>query len=241
MTYRKFGLGLLISAVGLMAFAATAQAANPGYLIGGAPVGTLTATATGSQIGDGYLLVAALNLELRCKKFSVQSGNIDSNTVGLGKLLYEECAPLEMTGLGVFDDCEIPGGHVSAEATLLPAEILTTNAFALLAEKIKATILIHSPEEECVLPESNTVKGELCLVIDDNNTTTPDVLASSTIQSTCKPRTTLEGLNNELPTQTGSNFKDQLLYGAQTANVDGTATLSLTGAHAGKTLGVALF
>jgi len=247
MSYRRLGLGFVVAVVGVMGFASSAHGANPGFLIGGSPVGALSASVGAEQVGAAFLLVPALNLEIRCQQFTVQEGKIESNIVAKTKILHEECEPLEMAGLGVFDDCHIVASaidqklHIAVSATFLPAEILTTNAPALLAENVVAIVTIASPTEECVLPEKNTVKGEVCVVIGNNNTVRPLRFSSNTIQVTCKPRTTLEGLNNELPTQTGSNFKDELRYGAQTASLDSTAHLFLTGAHAGKTLGVSLY
>ena len=223
MTYRKLGLGLVIAAIGMMAFAVSAQAKIKFLIDQKAVPANLDAGVSGEQVGAGSLLVQALNLRLECKKFSVNKGLLTSGTHAEGELLYEECAPFTLAGEPI-STCHVGNGlHVKAEALLLPAEFLEAYGLkpALLAEKVKAPIPFEG--EECTLPESNTVKGELCLEIDNNDTANPEVLLSDTIQEKCKPRTALEGLLDELPTSTGSNFKDKLLYGAQTANVDGAA------------------
>ena len=236
MTYRKFGLGLVLAAIGMMAFASSAQALLNGFLIN--KKAALHASVGAEQVGLGYLLVPGLNLEVGCEKFTVDEGLITSDTHAKARLLFEECEAYALSDLKLLP-CHIMKTFVDekltieATALLLPAEILTTNAPAILAEDIKALIIFLGPS--CVLPEDNTVTGELCLAIANNDTVKPLVLASNTIQGTCKPRNVLKGTE-----QSSGGVKDKILYGAQEANVDLTAHLFLTGAHAGLTLGVSL-
>jgi len=240
MTYRRYGLSLLAVAIGVMAFAPSAQAAL-GYSFN--KTSALHATFDGKQFGINTLLVAALNLEIRCEKLSIQGGLITSGTHAEGKLLFEVCNPFTLT-LVPYSKCHVYISaidkklHITATALFLPAEILTTNAPAILLEKITGSVLIESTDPmnpECTLPEHATLKGELCTVIDNNQTVEPLILYSNTIQGTCKPRNVLEGTE-----QSSGGTKDQLLYGNQIANIDGAAHLLLTGAHAGMTLGVSL-
>jgi len=243
MTYRKFGLGLVVAAISLMAFASSAQALIPEFVIGGAKA--LHANASGAQVGAGYLLVPALSVEFRCDEFEVQEGLLlaavaPNHAIGHAKLLYKKCVPLDEVTLVALHDCFVgvshvdnSPAHITATALLLPVEFASGD-WGILAEKIVAKILVRSPAEECLLPESNTVTGELCFLIDGNETVKPLLLTNKAIQQSCPERPALESLS------TGPGVKDKLLYGAQEAFVDGTAHLFLTGAHDGKTIGVLL-
>lgn len=236
MSYRKFGLGLVVAAIGMMAFASSAHAVKSVFLINKSSA-NLHASVTGVQLGEGKLLVAGLNMEVRCPKFTVQEGLILNNDDAHGKLLFEECRPyVHSTGLeNKF--CHVTATavdtklHITATGLILPAE-LKSGAPAILIESIKALILFLGAE--CTLPEDNLVTGELCLAIDENDTVKPEVLSSAAIQATCLERPTLGALAQ------GAGVTDVLKYGIHTASVIGTAQLSLTGAHAGQTLGVSL-
>ena len=259
MRYRRHGtrlLGLLaVAALGAMALAASAQAVTPGFLIGGAAVGALTATVTGEQEGTGMLLVPGLNFKISCTGFAVDEGIINSNTDAKLVLLYTGCTALSIS-TGAEIACEVIE-PIKLEGLVLPAE-LTNGELAALAEKIKSLIgltKVGDLTKECVLPFDSVVKGELCFKIrskndpadpageggeklETNNTATPLAFTNDTIQGQCKERKTLEALAEEVAS---GGFKDKLLYGAQEINVDGTAKLKLTSAHEGKTFGVSLF
>jgi hypothetical protein len=238
-------LGLL-AALSLLAFSASAQAATPQFVYkntGGTEVTALLASFAAKQLGRGTLSIPGLNAEVNCEKFSVQTGSeILTATDADATLLYEECTALSITGgLVELAGCEVVtpeheelGGaphHVTATALLVPAE-LTNGEPAVLAEGINAKVVFHK-ELGCVLPILTTVKGELCLKINGNETLEPELVASEAIQAECKERVSLEGAE-------GAGFKDKLLYGTQTAFVIGKADVKLTGEHAGYTLGVLL-
>jgi hypothetical protein len=238
MNYRKHGLRLLgllgLAVLGVMALAASAQAVAPGFLINKAPVGSLLATIGGEQEGRGSLVVPGLNLEINCEEFTVLKGGVHSNTDAEGELSYSKCSALEANSpLAEIKPCTVDEPIVAA-GLILPAELTNGNP-AVLAEKIKATILLLGAE--CTLPEVNVVKGEVCLAIDSNDTAKPLLLGSQAIQGECKQRPTLEALTE------GAGVKDQLLYGKQEAFIKGSAVVFLTGAHEGenKTLGVSLY
>jgi hypothetical protein len=260
MNQRKNGarlLGLLVvAALGVMAFAASAQAVAPGFLINKKPVVGLKATAGAKQVGTGSMLVAGLNFQLRCTAFTVDEGVVESNTLGKGVLLYTGCTTLSITKFPEEIHCHVKE-PIKAEGIFLPAELETPKALkdlpAVLVEKIKALITLHLPaaklgEVPCVLPLDNTVTGEVCLKIDNNDTVEPLVLAGIDPTSgeaiTCLHRPTLEALTEGLNAK-GEGFKDVLKYGAQTAVLDGTAHLFLTGepplGHKGLTFGVSLY
>ena len=259
MRYRSRGarlLGLLaVAGLGAMALAASAQAVTPGFLIGGAPVGALTATVGAAQEGTGTLLVPGLNFKISCTAFTVDEGKINSNTDAKFFLLYTGCTTLSIS-TGAEIACEVVE-PVRAEFLTLPAEIANGEP-ALLAEKIKALLnftKVGDLSKECILPFDNIVKGELCLKIKagTNDTVEPLLLASDTIQTECKARTTLEGLPGTEITGAKAEieklekevspkaFLDEVRFGSQIVTLDSAATLKLTGAHLGKTFGVSLF
>jgi len=200
MNYGKNGLRLLgllaVAALSVMALAAaSAQAVTPGYLIGGAAVGALTATVNGEQLGTGTLLVPGLNFKVNCTKFKVGTGSINSNSDASGELLYTGCTTLSITKSPEEIACEVVE-PINATGLILPAE-LTNGEPAVLAEGIKALIKLTKVGDltkECILPFDNVVKGDLCLKIDSNDTIKPLLLASETIQKECKARTASESL-----------------------------------------------
>jgi hypothetical protein len=239
-------LGLL-AALSLLAFSASAQALTPQFVYKnteGTEVAVLLGTIAAEQLGRGTLSIPGLNAEINCEKFSVQTGSeILTATDADAVLLYEECTALSITPTLVeLSGCEVVtpenetlgGGphHITAGALILPAE-LTNGEPALLAEKIEAKVVFHK-ELGCVLPILTKITGELCIKIDKNETTTPELLTSEAIQGECKERPTLEALTE------GAGVKDELLYGTQKSFVTAKADVKLTGAHAGYTLGVLL-
>jgi hypothetical protein len=243
MNQRKHGarlLGLLVvAALGVMAFAASAQAVVPGFLIAKKAVGALKATAVGAQEGVGTMLVPGLNFKLSCTTMTTDAGNVEGNLIGSATLLYSGCTTLSITKSPEEIHCHVKE-PITATGILLPAE-LTSGAFAVLAEKIKALITLHLKNtpvlgtDPCVLPLDNTVTGEVCFEIKaaTNDTVKPLAYTDATVQ--CKERPALEALTE------GAGVKDVVKYGAQTVTLDGAAELSLTGAHAGLTLGVSLY
>jgi hypothetical protein len=217
---KKNVLGLLLAAaLGLMAFAASAQAITElgsGFFIGGAQAGALLATVNGKLIPEtiSTLLIPNLKLEINCKKFTVQKGAIESTTLVEGELTYEECTVLTNeknekgeTKLEEAAGCELVVNHtgdnkhnIVAKGKVLPAE-LTDGTPAVLVE---GTANVLTKEGiGCVLPKTTLIKGELCLkvgnkiveekVVTTNHTAEPIVEASEAIQKSCNPRLTLEG------------------------------------------------
>jgi hypothetical protein len=228
------------------AFATVAQATLiPQFLINKKALSFLQPSFSPIQLGRGTLLIPSLDTEINCEKFTVYEGKINSGTDADTKLLYEECTTLEMPEpIGKskeLSECEIIVSeaskdfrhHITASALLLPTE-LTSGEPAILAEKINALILFLKGKE-CILPLEKTVKGELCLAIDNNDTVEPTVLANQVIQEKeCKERPALEA------TGEGAGFKDKLTYVGAPAFPDATARAFLTGEHKGLTLGTSL-
>jgi hypothetical protein len=245
--HRENGLRLIgllaVAALGVMAFAASAQAVAPGFLINKKPVGTLLAKFTAEQVGEGTLLIPGLNAELKCKKFTVTGGAIETNTDAKGDFLFEECSVWSISPLVENKNCHVLDKteklHVTVNSLLfLPAELLGVSEPlppALLAEKLLLTMNLTGPE--CILPEVNIIKGEICLAIDNNDTVEPTLLMNKEIQEKCKPRPVLESLEQV----SSGGVKDKLLFGKQEAFIDATAKLKLLDIHKGLTVGVSLY
>jgi hypothetical protein len=230
MRHRKSGARLLglvvVAALGVMAFAASAQAVAPGFLINKKPVGSLLALVTGKiEAGTvGTIKVAGLNFELNCTSFTTHEGHISSNTHAKAVLLYTGCSTLSLSALTEMD-CHVQE-PVTAEALLLPAET-TAGGPAILAESIKALVTLHlkgTPvlkEKPCIWPLDNTITGTACFEITPatNDTKLPLLIAGAIC----------------------SGSVDELKYGSQTATLEGKAELLLTGPHHGTPLGVSLY
>ena len=148
MTRRKQGLGLFgllaVAALGVMAFASSAQAVLLGYLINKKLA--LHATAGGvSHEGLEVLLVPGSNLEIKCPEFEVLEGLIlDSKVAHLAhvKLLYKKCVAFSITPKLEELPChvsDVAGGkpellHITANALLLPIEF-ADGTFGVLASE----------------------------------------------------------------------------------------------------------
>jgi hypothetical protein len=238
MRQRKNGLRLLgllaVAALAVMAFASSAQAHK--FLVNKT---FLLATVGGTQEGTGTMLVPGLSFQLSCTTMTVTSGHLASATDGSGELLYTGCTTLKIKTAEELP-CHVKE-PIHATALFLPT-LTTTGVPAILAEKIKALILLHNPKFTvawplgtlpCILPVDNTVTGDLCLEITaGNDTVKPLVVSDDTTQGKCDPRVVLEGAE-------GGTVKDVLKYGAQEVTLDAKAELFLTGAaHEGLSLGV---
>ena len=230
MNHRKQGLRLsgllLVVALGVMAFAASAQAVTPTFLVGGVSGTTLPATVGATQEGTGTMTVPGLNFELNCTAFTVDEGKIISSSDGKAVLLYTGCTTLAIPSKAEIA-CEVhgEGGSVpiKAEALLLPTET-TGGIAAVLAENIKALIFLTKVGDltkPCTLPEDNVVKGTVCFEISGGNNTTEPLIKTEDASTKCAAA-------------------DSLAYGAQPVTLKGAAKLFGIGSHAGKTLGVSL-
>jgi hypothetical protein len=252
MNYRKHGarlLGLLaVAALGVMAFAASAQAVAPGFLLNKKPlaVGLLVTAGVTQENKFGTMLVPGLNFELNCETLTVDNAEITGPTHGQATLLYTKCSTLSITKLPEEIHCHVTE-PITATALLLPAELVkpVLNGPAVLAEQIKALVKLHLPEASlgvtpCVLPLDNTVTGEVCFEIKNtaptitNDTVAPLLYTDATVE--CRVKTELEK-----GTEGSGTIKDVLKYGAQTVTLDGAAVITALGPHTGALLGVSLF
>jgi hypothetical protein len=245
---------LIVAALGVLAFASSAQAITElasSFFIGGAQVGALKASVTAKQLGVGTLSIPALNTEINCNKFSITSSFINSTTDGDASFLYEECTVLTISTKAE-QPCHIVVNHttdkrlhITATALLLPAE-LTDGTPAVLFEKIVATVLTEEGTE-CTLPKTTKIPGEACFRVLKNHTAEPELETNQTIQKSCNPRLTLEGIEfsgtlaeREKLEAEGKGVLDKILFGINEAFITAKADIRLTGAHEGKTLGVLL-
>ena len=251
MSYRKHRVALpgllVLAALGAMAFASSAQAVEPSFAIKGAKA--LHASVTGekdSTVGSSLdlLLVSKLNLEIKCPKFKVISGLILTALDADVTLLYEECKSFAISNLEELP-CHVSDAplnptklHITVSALLLPIEFASGD-YGILVERI-ATTISFLEGTGCPLPLKNKISGEVCFLITPatNDTTVPLIESSQAIQESCPPRKVLEGL--EKINEVGATNKDKILYGTNEAFFDAKAKLSLTGEHAGLTLGVLL-
>jgi hypothetical protein len=235
MSKRKHGLGLLgllaVTALVVMAFASSAQAATPEFIISGTLVSAaLDPTVTGVQEGSGTLLIPALNTEITCTEMLVTGGLIASSTDGkAASFLYKNCKVFH--ALVEDPNCHVSDVHtgnpsvlhVTALHPLLKPIEFTSGDFGILVSGFEVFINFLSGMG-CTLPLKNSVTGSVCGLISaaTNETVVPLVSFSKTIQES-------------------AGCGDKLLFGAQTAFIDGSAELSLTGHTIGKALGVLLF
>jgi hypothetical protein len=237
-------LGLL-AALSLLAFSASAQALTPKFVYknkAGTEVAFLLAKITAKQLGRGTLSIPGLNAEINCEKLTTSSGAVETAIHIEINILWEECTALSISPLVELEGCEVvtpehetTGGtphHITIKI-LIGATELNNGEPALLGQKIESKIVFRK-EVGCVLPVLTTLKGEVCLKVDKNDTVEPELLASQTIQGECRERTALEGAIE------GAGFKDKLLYGAQEMFLTAKADLRLIGEHEGFKLGVFL-
>ena len=247
MRYQMKGRGLLglvaVTALGVMAFAASAQAVTPLFNVNG--LTNLEATISGAQVGTGTLLVPSSNLSLQCAEIEVKEGVLlTGGQVGHAKILYKGSKVFEHKSPFAELPCQVSdvaGGkpellHVTTSFLILPVEIAGIGvSFGLLYEKASATVNFLSGTG-CPLPLKNVVKGDVCSkIVAANDATRVVTRFSRPIQDECPPRV-LEALGDPA----GPKVKDKLLFGANEAFIESLVELFGTGAHAEKTLGVLL-
>lgn len=240
-SFRTLGLSLL-AALSLMALGvAGAQAANlvngttngAGKIkILGADASGFPISATGEQEGSGTLLIPALNTEIVCEKLTVVAANTKITSIdgGSAEVLYEKCeywgtkttkhvSGVELLELTVKLPCEIledsatlAAKAITAKGTLLV--FLHEGRSYVLAEGAPfASVLITTPSE-CPLPKLVNVSGSLVFEV-----TTGDLnVGGAVLKILIKASKALSG---------SGLFPDKLLFGANTAYVDGSAEVWL--------------
>lgn len=223
---RALGLAVL-GALSMMAiFAAGAQA--QAFLINEANAGALKATVTGAQEGTGQLLVKQRGINIKCTGFTVNSGLIESTTHGQGEITFEGCKVFNHNGDGALAVCTVHSSGaaneiIKASALLLP--VLHGGGNYVRAEHTKTGEVLNPFTTIEVLGASCAARGTYAtkgsvvaeVTAATNNTVTPLINLSETIQKL---------------------LGDVLSFGAFEAFINGSATLSLTGTHAGMKLGV---
>jgi hypothetical protein len=227
-----------VAALGVMAFASSAQAGPLDFYVNGVPnPTTLHVELEGNQVGTtNALLLPSLGVEIKCAVLKVVEGLLLGPDEITGKLLFETCKVFEIIGLKELTNCHIIASatdarlHITASGKGLPA-ITTGGSPAVLIEG-KSLVLIKQPST-CVLPEHTVIKGEVCLKIDTNHTTPLLLLTNETIQVECTARV-LEALGDPA----GTKVKDKLLFGVNEAFLDLHANVFGERPHADSTLGV---
>ena len=99
MDHRKHGarlLGLLaVAALGLMAFAASAKAVAPGFLVGGKPALAATVSIAKDSGSLNTMLEEGLNFQLTCTTFTPDEAKINTTTDAKVILLYSGCTDVK--------------------------------------------------------------------------------------------------------------------------------------------------
>ena len=198
MTRRKQGLGLtsllVVAALGVMAFAASAQAVVPKFNVAGSTASAFEVTGILDEGKPEILLVPASNLKLSCTEFEVQEGLVAAGGLSAtAKLLYKNCKTFEHeipeAEISTCHVSDVAGSkpellHVTAKATLLPVEF-ADGTYGVLAEGIVATVNFLTGTG-CPLPLKNVIKGEVCFrITSGNDTEKPLIKSSETIQREC--------------------------------------------------------
>jgi hypothetical protein len=208
---------LVVVIIWLMALGA-AQAHASEFLIKAPP---LEGEASGKQAGSAYLLIPALNLEIKCEELQVLEGAV-SPKIAKVKLLHKNCKTFELKAPLAELPChisDVTGGspsslHITSSASLLP--ILVEGEPYVLAD-ISGTFINFLSGTGCGVPLKTEVKGTYCALVDNNDTIEPSLLFSEATQKACK---------------------DKATYGINEAFLDGTVGVFLTGANEGGSLGV---
>ncbi len=235
MYLKKCGFNVLglscLAVLSLMAIAPVEAPATTGKVL---VLGSTTLDATGAGEIDllGALDVPAINLEIDCSQFTVESTTIlASEGIGHGKVLIKGCLAYGTSpSLSLISECEIyptaadrtagtNKGHITAEALLLV--LLHTGAGG------SKTIVAVKPKEagglftkiffkNCPSGASADIKGEV------------DALF----------HTTGDQVKHLVEEASGSFKLHQLKYGANNANILGSLWVYLTGAHENCTWGI---
>jgi hypothetical protein len=249
----KHGLKALVlsmmAALGVMAFAATAQAQhstelhalalhaatlNTNPLSDGGSAGTFSINLSGvllaelaaKQISEtGELLVAARNLVVRCTGFSLGAGShLNTTTDAKVNATFTGCVSLSHDTLEPLSGCEFKElGTIKAEALVLAK--LHGGQLYILFEPVEKegedtfSVPSYKGGQGCVLPLNNPITGSLVARVDAEEAVKQLVLFDEAIQLL---------------------LGDVLKYGSalQTAYVKGHAEVELVGVHKEDTLGV---
>lgn len=229
-------LGLsVLAALGLMAFAAVGAQAGEVLVLG--KQATVGQEISGSQEGEGKLLVPALKLEIRCANFDVLEGKITKSGTeaeGKGAILYLGCTAwglnAEKTALIELTSCHLLDNSGTEKD-------ITAKAILKIDLKEGSTLIVASPEVAgtnfakikftaglgCTLTTPIEIKGEAGFKVITGNlqgggaaVVEPLVESSEAIQKS-------KGL--------------VLKYGANESFIDGSGKLVLKGTNVGCTWG----
>jgi hypothetical protein len=227
---------LLLAALGLMVFAASAAQASGQVKI----LGLLNTGDVGGEPDSLYitLLVPALHFEIACDGFTVEEGSITSagTGTGLGKILYERCL--------VFESLEVGKGELILGKEL-PCQVLdaVTGAPGHIKASVNFLVILHGPvgeKDSYLLATPDNKEGIFATIKFSGGTGCPLPLVTKVTGSTVAQ--VLAGDLNlgpevinvliESSKALSKLFPSHVLkYGANTAYVDGSAWLRLLGVH----------
>jgi prepilin-type processing-associated H-X9-DG protein len=226
---KTLGLSLL-AALGLMAVVAgSAQAAGEVKVAGSTSLAT-GATFSGVQEGLGTLLVPAINFRIVCHSGKVLSATVLSGPLGtaLGTVKFEECLAQDESG-NPLNDCVIEEGKtITAKGSL--QVLLHNNDSYILAtgdlgpENEFAVVKIEQPSLCPIGTLTMRVKGTLGFKVLAGDLTLGGAEVEKILIDTSQAIQSLLG--------------DTVKFGANTAFLDGSAEVSLTGAHVGMKWGM---
>ncbi len=242
MSLRKHGLKALsltfFAALAFMAITAAGASATTGKVLilnaAETVLSELHATFGGEIDLLGVLLVAPINLEIDCHKFTVQEGLYLTSGHDLdGKLLFEECLVYQHTPLSILSECEVyptaadrtagtNKGKVLAEALLLILKHTGAGGEKVIViadPKVAGGLFSKLFFKNCPAGASADVKGNLALLAHDGFGTH---LVKHLFQEAAEP------------------FKlgNQLKYGESNASIVGSVWVFLTGEHANRKWGL---
>lgn len=228
-TSKTLGLSLLIGLLMTTFAVVTAQAENlsdggkPGlFVVEGTSILVKGATFTGS-IGLPKLLVAGRNLEIDCSSGNFLEGKFNSDTELLAKIEFSGCEPREhKTGSSV-PGCFIPGHTFTVSVVGLAkkhAAVAVFKPYILFEGDGSSTLgtIQFESGKGCVLPLKNELKGSLVAELASEE---------RILQSLFFSEVFVQKL-----------LGDKLLFGTFESFVEGTGSISLTGAHSGLKFGI---
>jgi hypothetical protein len=225
---KALGLGFL-AALALMAIGAPGASATTGALLilnaAKTALSELHADLTGEVDVLGQLHIPALNLEIDCKKFTVEEGlYLATDHIGHAKLLYEECEIYQLSPLlAIGGGCHLYPSALDRTHNTNLGKIKAAELFLILnhvsADGVKKILRVknitkHLFFKNCPTANLALVTGSLTLLSPTGG----------------NGQHAVKHLFQEA---TGTFKLDQLLYGASPATILGSAWIKLAGAHNG--------
>lgn len=220
---RILGLAVLALIATMVVGAGGAQGQLPGeskvgeFLVNLGPV--LLVTATASQLGTGFLLVAGRDLKLECTSFDITAGKLNSSTDAAIEAVFLGCLAFSHAGVHL-KDCQLKELETIRASTLVLPILHGGLTYALLEPVPPATTfatITYKSGTACTLPLNNPVAGSITALIKTLDAVKQPILFSEAIQL-------LTG--------------DKLAFGGFPAYLNAEADVELSGEHLGQKLGI---